>query len=150
MIQLVLIILILSNLFDIMYFLSQYINIGKRFNYYVTFIYSHVWKDFSFLKQLGITNLNNGGSHLVSKMEEMWKRSEIWRHFYTSLPEAIISCQEIGWHILALPWSYGSLLLDFAWVLKYPCQQTHRKNLSFLPIFRASKWHGTQVYYNVS
>lgn len=58
-----------------------------------------------------------------AKCDETWKRSEIWRHFHKiksrrPLPKAINSCQEIGWHILSLPWSYRSLLLDLAWVLK--------------------------------
>lgn len=86
------------------------------------------------------------------KWEETWKRSEIWRHFHKKKsrrfpPKAINSCQEIGWHILALPWSYGSLQLDLAWVLKYPMSANSQEQLVNSASVLSKLQNGTALRY---
>lgn len=63
------------------------------------------------------------------------------------LPKAINSWQEIGWHILALPWSYGSLLLDLARVLKYPVSANSQKELVISTSILSKLQNGTALRY---
>lgn len=123
--------------FESVHPLSSRVNIGHAFNSpQKTLINPDISQDF-----LGIINLNDGGSYPTSKAEKICEKFSQRNMKVVILQKKksgcffssqLISVRDAGLSVSTFSLSYGGMLLDLTWALKFPVSAHSRKNSSHL------------------